>query len=66
MAFVVFVVFVSVFVAFVVLEVLVALEVFVVFSFISEFSSSQIINFSLSKSLLMTSVNFLISFFSED
>ena len=47
-------------------EVLVALEVFVVFSFTSEFSSSQIINFSLSKSLLITSVNFLISICFED
>jgi len=54
------------FVAFVGLEVLVTLEDFVVFSFTSEFSSSQIINFSLSRSLLTTSVNLLISICFED
>ena len=54
----VFVVLVAVFAAFDVLEVFVDLEVFVVFSFTSEFSSSQIINFSLSKSLVITSVSY--------
>jgi len=40
-----------------VLEVLVVLEVFVVFSFTSEFSSSQIINFSLSNSKIIDKKN---------